>query len=492
MTTFILNKIQFRFIVLFLFLLVLATQSYGQQYNTIYWMQGIPQYVYSNPAHQTDANWYIGMPGTSSIYGGFGNSGFKISDLLRMDANNNPYWDEANFLSKLKNKNLLYADAQIEALAFGFRFKEKNYFHFNFSEKISVQMGYPKDLFLLALEGNNYFVENTDHGDANFDGLGLNIMHYSEAGLGYSRILNDNINIGGKVKILFGHANAYMKSNDLRFNTNPETFALTLYTDATINTSLPMEIGPIELGGDDDENESENGDEFVFDPVEYLVNFNNFGLAGDLGVVYHYDEKITLALSIIDLGFIGWKSGVENQRVTGEVMYDGIDIGNLFELAGFVEPIDDNGDEPSDPLDQALENFDIAYSQNSYSVFMSPKIFVSAKYILSEKHNVSFLARGNFFESKLYPALTLAYNIQPIKPVGFTLAYSYMNYNYMNIGFGMHLNLYPFQLYLVADNIFPALQPHTVQTANIHFGINWVFGYRKKSDPSKPFCGWSF
>jgi hypothetical protein len=477
-------------IFLAVFVVFMASNLKAQQYNTIYWMQGIPQHVYSNPAHQTDANWYIGMPGLSSIYAGYGNSGFGISDLLKKDANGEFYWDEASFLEGLGRKNILYTDMQYEALAFGFRYKEKNYFNFNFSEKVGVQFGYPKDLFLLLLEGNNHFLENTDTGEADFSGFGINAIHYSEFGLGYSRILNDMFNVGGKIKVLFGHANAYMSPNDLRFHTDPETFALSLYTDVSVHTSLPMEIGPISLTDDGEEN-NESGNDFEFDPMEYLVNFNNLGFAADLGIIYKYDEKITFALSVVDLGYINWKSNVESYRITGDAVYDGIDIGNLFALGGFVELPEDE-EEQGDPFETALENLEIDYSQKSYSLFLYPKIFVSAKYQVTDIHSFSVLARGNFFENKLYPSFTLAYNIQPIKPVGLTLAYSVINYTYTNIGLGFHLNLYPFQLYLVADNIFPALQPHTIQTATVHIGINWVFGYRGKSDPSKPMCGWSF
>ncbi|MFO8068217.1 MAG: DUF5723 family protein [Bacteroidales bacterium] len=464
----------------------------AQQYNTIYWMKGIPQHVYSNPAHITDAGIYIGTPGLSSIYFGFGNSGFKISDLLVKDANNDFYWDEANFLSSLSEKNLMQYDLQFDVLAFGFKL-DKNYFHFNFSEKVGVQFGYPKDFFLLALEGNNYFLENEETGTANFDGLALNAIHYSEFALGYSRTLDDKLDVGLKAKVLFGHANARLHVNDFRFVTNPETFDLGVYHDLTLNTSLPVEVGPIDI-----DPESENDIDINFDnidPLDYGLNTSNLGFAFDIGGVYKVNDKFTVALSVLDLGYIKWNSGLETYNLTGEIEYDGIDAGNLFEYGRRGD-----GEEEGDPVDEEendmfgdlLSEVDIAYNNDSYSLMLTPKFFVSGKYDISDMHNVSLLARGSIFENKLYPSFTFAYNIQPIRPIGFSLAYSVINYTYTNVGFGMHLNLYPFQLYLIADNVFPAIQPHTMQYSTVHLGINWVIGYREKKDPARPMCTWSF
>ena len=476
------------------------TSSYNlnaQEYNTIYWMQGIPQSAFSNPAHQLDAGIYIGTPGASSIYAGFGNSGFKFSDMLRKDNSGQMYWDEDNMLSKLSTKNLMYSDVQVEILTFGFRLHDDNYIHFNYSQKMGMQAGYPKDLFLLGLKGNNYFLENTENGEANFDALRLNLMQYSEYGIGYSRKLNEQFDVGARVKFLFGHANARLTANDFRFVTNPETFAINLHADVTLNTSLPVEIGAIEIDSEDDNGSDplEGFDDYEFDPVEYLLNFRNFGLAGDLGVIYNFDYNLTFALSIVDLGYIKWKNNAGNHNLTGEVFFDGIDVENLFEYGGLGEHVDDeeNGnDEDSDLFDEMLDNVEVNHSSNPYSFMLSPKIYLSAKYDIADWHSVSFLTRGIIVDSKIHPSFTLAYNIQPIKPIGFTLSYSVIHGNFTNIGFGMHLNLYPFQLYIIADNTFPGIQPHTTQLANVHLGINWVIGYRDKGDPAKPIHRWGF
>ncbi|MFW5792938.1 MAG: DUF5723 family protein [Bacteroidota bacterium] len=490
------NKVYIKTSIIATFFVLLMSgfnnNTQAQQYNTIYWMQGIPQSVYSNPAHRTDAGIYIGMPGLSSIYFGFGNDGFKISDLLVND-NSEFYWDEANFLSVLNDKNLINTDLQMDIIAFGFKYKENNYFNFNFSEKIGMQLGYPKDFMLLLLEGNNYFLENSETGTANFDGFGLNVMHYSEFALGYSRVLNESFDVGLKAKVLFGHANTQMLVNDFRFVTDPETFDLGVYHDITVNSSLPIEIGPIDIHSEE-ENNSEI-DIYNVDPLDYGLNTSNLGFSFDIGGIYRIDDNITLALSVIDLGYIKWNSGLENYNATGEIEYTGFDAGNLFEYGRRGDGSEEEEETPEEDVDiteELLENVDIIYSNDPYSVMLSPKFFLSGKYNFSDIHSASLLARGNLYNSKLYTSYTVAYNIQPIRPVGFSLSYSIINNTYTNIGFGTHLNLYPLQLYIVADNIYPAFKPHTLQNATVHIGLNWVLGYREKADPAKPIHCWSF
>ncbi len=468
----------------------------SQQYNTIYWMQGIPQSAYSNPAHQLDARIYIGVPGASSIYAGFGNTGFTPTDFLRKDNAGDFYWDEDNFLSSMDSKNLLFSDVQAELLTFGFRQGENNYFHFNLSQKAGMQFGYPKDIFLLALKGNKYFADNTDTGAADFSSLRVNLMHYTELGLGYSRRIDNLLDFGVRVKLLFGHANLRLSSSDnFSFVTNPETFELGLYSDLTLNTSLPMTLGEFSIDDlfDDDnsnDNQSSMDDDFEFDPLDYMINFGNFGLAGDLGVIYDLDDMFSFALSVVDLGYISWKRNVESYNVTGEIEFDGLEIENLFAFGTIGDHIDDdNNDNDDDVVEDLLGNSSVTYSNNPYSFMLSPKIFLSAKYNISDIHSVSFLTRGIVVDRKLHPSFSLAYNIQPIRPLGFSLAYSVIHGTFNNIGLGMHLNLYPVQLYVVADNTFPAFQPVNTRIVTAHVGLNIVIGYRHQ-EQARPIHCW--
>ena len=59
-------------------------------------------------------------------------------------------------------------------------------------------------------------------------------------------------------------------------------------------------------------------------------------------------------------------------------------------------------------------------------------------------------------------------------------AYSIMNKSYTNLGFGMALNLGPFQTYVTSDNLSCLFAPTKTKNVNFHFGINFVFGLKEK------------
>ncbi|MCT4603808.1 MAG: hypothetical protein N4A59_13035, partial [Marinifilum sp.] len=50
------------------------------------------------------------------------------------------------------------------------------------------------------------------------------------------------------------------------------------------------------------------------------------------------------------------------------------------------------------------------------------------------------------------------------------------NNSYNNIGFGLTAKLGPLQFYTVTDNVMAAIKPNSMQTANIRFGFNLLFG----------------
>jgi hypothetical protein len=59
-----------------------------------------------------------------------------------------------------------------------------------------------------------------------------------------------------------------------------------------------------------------------------------------------------------------------------------------------------------------------------------------------------------------------------------------MNREYKNIGLGLAMNLGPFQMYVITDNIYTAFMPKNSKSAGIMAGFNLNFGCNKRDNYS--------
>ncbi|MEE4177892.1 MAG: DUF5723 family protein [Bacteroides sp.] len=443
---------------------------YGQYYNTLYWLQGIPQSTYSNPDLMPQPRFFIGMPGLSSIYVGAGNSGFALRDFLRKNDNDDFYWDEDHLIGKLGNHEFLDGEARAEILAFGFR-AQRNYLTFSITENTGARFGFPQDFFTLLLKGNDHFLQESRPG--NFSGLGFDYAHYREYALSYSREITDRLHAGIRLKALQGLSSISFERSDLSLNTAAETYELLLNANLLVNVSSPVPFSPLDSL---DENF-----EFQPDLYDYFSNTGNRGGAIDLGVSFMATERLTLALSATDIGAINWQQGVENFEMQGEFEFGGIDLEEFFSDEG------EEGDGFDQLLDSLKSVFDITETTNSFRQVLSPKIYASVAFDLSPRHKLALLNRTEIYNGQFLPSFTFSYNVRPIHAFSLALSYSVIQWNYANVGLGFNVNLGPLQVYLISNNFFGAIQPHTLQVTTLHAGLNWVFGYRPRKEQVMPF-----
>jgi len=470
MTSYLAGK---NIIILLVFLMLASTRGHAQQFRTLYWMQGIPQASYGNPGLQPNPTFYVGLPGISSLYFGFDNSGFALRDVLSKNAQNRLFIDDQSLISALKNHNYTGADFQNELITLGFRM-DQNYFSMNISERVETRFGYPLDFMKLMVNGNDYFMQQDIA--AQLGGLGLDFTHFREIGFGFSRNWTEELTAGARLKFLQGMGSVNFEKWDLDLYTAPKGYDLLLQADLLVNTSLPIDLAPLEGIEDRDFELSEE------EMRNYLTDFGNPGFAIDLGGFYQINEQFSVAASLRDLGFISWTSKVENFALYNEFEFSGFEFDSYFD--------DENNDDPfQEDMDSIIDTFDVIETQNAYTTMLPAKIFISGAYNLTSMHKFALLGRGEFYAGKFYPSATASYNFQPIPQFGTSLSYSVIHANFHNLGFGFHANFGPVQLYAVVDNLLGSMQPHLVQTANIHFGINIVSMHRRQ-DARKPSLRW--
>ncbi len=456
-------------IIFVLLLVACLNNSKAQQSFTLYNMQAIPQAMYVNPGAMPLTNVNIGLPGISSNYINYGNSGFTMHDLIQKDPTNGGLSVNASsFLGKLKTNNNLNVNAHIDILSFGFKVKKRNYFSFNVTERADVRFNYTKDLFDFAINGNGAAAnQNRDMHLA----PGLDATHYREWGFNYTReVIKDKLTIGGRIKYLSGIENVNSEKSNATLNTNSQYYALTGSANVNVNTA----------GVDSASNKNESS------ILGFTPGRKNRGAAIDLGATYKLNDKFTFSASLIDLGFISWKQYTTNyisNNPNATVHYNGVNINQAInDSANFGKSAQNYGD--------SLANaFGVKTVHQSYTTMLTTQFYLGGNYWLNEKNNFGVVVNGRYADKQLHPALALSFNNKVGRWFSASVSYSMINRSYDNVGLGLAFTG-PVQFYVVSDNVLSFLIFDKYQTGtnssimvpayskniNLRFGINITIG----------------
>lgn len=442
-------------LLVFFAVLFIAKNGFTQQSLTLFHLEPIPENNYSNPAIIPSYDWHFGVPGLSSLGISYGNSGFKVSDLVERRTDDSLSLNFEKFIGKLKKKNNLTLEFREELINYGMKYWDY-YFTFNVSERVDCYWNYPKDLYNFLWKGNGGFLGQT----ANFSGNSLKITHYREYALGASRELNSQWIVGAKVKLLFGKANVWTKKFDAGLYTDPASFDITSNSNIHINSSIPKAF-------------SESDVEFEFG--NYFWSGKNPGLAVDLGGIYKFNNDFTFSASILDLGFISWKNNPKNFKNDNvSWTFEGIDINDYIDESDSV--IDERLNNLQDSL---IDKFNIVESADKYKTALTSKVILGGIYNLSEIETIGLMVRNTIFDKRIRTSVTASYNRKFHDIVSASASWSFINRNITNLGLGFVVNLEPFQIYAATDNIVGVFAPNVVKYYNVQFGMNFVFGQKQ-------------
>ncbi len=445
-------------------------QVQGQESNTLYYMKGVPQSYQVNPATQTGCSFFLGFPAISPFQLYVENSGFSLEDVIFPLGDSlvtflHPEADKDDFLSNLSAVNNLQLYTSLNLFSFGSR-KGDVYYTFDLSEKVISRFSYNDDLFDFVLNGN-------ERGDRfNFTNTGVDVTSYFEWANGMSRIVNDRLTVGSRLKLIFGHANASTKSREISLETDEDW---TVHSDTEIRISMPGLDIPLSEDGSFDMDTVTFDEEF--DPFELVQSaFGNVGLGLDLGMHYALTDKLTLSGSIIDLAGIRWSANAYTIRQDASYVYKGIEIvpGDSTMMDNF--------------LDSLEATFSFTADQNPYYTMLPVKLYVGGHYQIIDQIGIGILSRTEYYKKRLREQLTLSANFSPLKILSFSFSYSIMNNTYNNFGFGFSSRLGPFNLYMISDNIPTAyaveqesnmIIPYRARVLNLRIGLNLAFGCGK-------------
>lgn len=442
---------------LFWIMLLAATNLNAQNDRSLYFMSEIPQSRYMNPATFPKHKFYVAIPVISTVKFGVENT-MHYDDLFQQKGDS-IYLDRDYLLDNLKDKNSINFDATVELFSLGFKVK-KNYFAFRISDAGNFNSTITKETIRFALYGNGSgeFLGKT----IDLSGNAINFSYYREYALGYTRNIDEKLNVGMNIKFLHGIAN--VSTNDLSFTlfTDSTDYAITATSSIDINTSLPEDLaGKI---------------------VDLNPTSKNPGFAFDFGGQYQINDKWSVSAGMLNIGAINWKSDVKNYRTTNsgnEFVFDG------FELSEFFEDREFNNELLNKLLDSIADEIGVTETAMEYRNSIPSWLNLNANYNLTPNDQFGVLLRNRFMKDQNWTTFTLAYS-HSFKDWGKILvSNTFSKGSYLTPGIGLSANLGPVQLFLISENVTAPIFVNTAKFYSVHFGVNIVVR-DKKTTPVEP------
>jgi hypothetical protein len=491
--------------ILFIAILLLAGRLHAQQDFILYHMPSIPQITTVDPASFPDSDLDIGIPGLSSIYGSMFNTGFSFGDIFTQQGEFFlPNVDFAMDPKKMKQNNFFILNGSLDLVFVGFK-KGNNFYSFNITEKFDFTFNYPRDLVVMALEGNG---NNLLGKRANFDGLGMDFTHWREYAIHWVHDVNHKFSYGARLKYLYGMENFTTKVSKMGIYTDPNTHALTFDMNFDFRTSgfpvVPIGDDLLGIGAIDSSNEERAG--LAPGSIKnYLLGRKNAGAGIDLGFNYHLNDKLLLEASVLDLGFIGWDDFTANSRLDEwRYTYNGID--DPLTTFGQGSSVDYLKNILEDSIEASLidnYNYEANTANTFYRTWLRTKVYLSAEYIVDHNNFVSLSLYSSFVRKQWRRGLGVAYNYHLGNFLAATASYSIYNRSYSNVGLGVSVKLGPFEIYALTDNILALGMLNTsenfasgaegfnvdarkVRNGQFRIGMNLTFTKKTNKDPEDP------
>ncbi|GLU43828.1 hypothetical protein Musp01_14520 [Muricauda sp. NBRC 101325] len=460
---------------------------FGQNKELLYDFKEIPQSLLVNPGVQTTLKWHVGLPIISGLAFQGATSGVTVNDLFANDGVDFTTKVRERLLDVMQDRDDFSTTSQIDGINIGFRGKNRpdDYYSFGMYGEMDVIVYWPKDLAILAFEGNggSNIGRSFDLSDLNLRGEMVNVLHF-----GVNRKMSENLTLGIRAKVYSSIFQFQSIKNRGSFTTVPgenNIYQSDVDADLQLQTAGVKEIYDI-LDEDTSTTQKELAEVFT----KRVLFGGNLGLGLDLGFSHRLNPQTTITGSLLDVGFIYNSKDVWNYTVKGSTSVEGItvilpdDINNL------------NNDLWQDLIDDVDENLPHRENGSSYISWRPVKAYGSIRHDFGEGGINVFdncgcgvnMGGGSF--SDYYPnsvggqlymikrpkgvqaALTGFYQRRFGRAVALKATYTVDKYSLSNIGIGANFQLGPINFYVLGDNLLSYSNLADSHYASLQFGIN--------------------
>jgi hypothetical protein len=442
-----------------LFFLLCFHATFGQTEFSLYRLHNtLPQSNMLNPAFAPRWKLVIGLPVISSTRVSADMDGVAFADLFNSSGTESLSLDTLLIPDQMKEVQFVRMNQSIQLFYLGKTFG-KSYVSLALHEVSELRMTYPGDLVGWAIRGPGdpqYVGRPLDLGS--FYGKG---MAYNKTSISLGRSFGDRLRLGARFSYLLGLGT--VESTKLSGQLYVGIDSVTVQTgEIEVNTAG---IDFFTSGGRKAE-----------DYINYFVKTGNKGVAWDFGATYQITKRLSVSAAVNDIGAIAWRDYTKSYHLDPVTYtFKGIDFLDYLGNGGQVN-VDDE-------LDSLRGLF--TPTETVGESFTSPligKAYIGANYHVLGINNLSALVYFDLFQDKLNPALSLGYTMQLGRMLNATIGATFQNRKIDNVGLGLALRLFKFQVFATTDRAQSILFPARASRADIHAGLNLVFGKPPKEE----------
>lgn len=456
-----------------IFIVVFQLSCLAQNKEVLYNFTAIPQSSLVNPGADVAYKYYFGVPVLSGVSANLGSGSFSAYDLF---ANNGVNFNDKvrNVINKSSSKDKTQINQQLELFSGGFRVggrDSKSYISFGVYQEFDFLMYVPKDLAVLALDGNkDHIGKSFNLADLNMRAEILSVFH-----VGFHKKLSEKLVLGGRAKIYSSGANATSTRNSGFIYTGQAAGTPNLYNQV-ISSNLEIRTSGIAAFTKDEYDGS-----IPKDLVHNTFFNGSLGLGLDAGFTYYFKDNLQLTGSIVDLGFVRQSKDIETLTYKGTYQYQG------------VNPDFMNSNEPKnifDEFDKAIPR-DTLY--NKYTTRRPTKFYSSLQYSFGESRSdeedcnckgkvtrkyVNGVG-GQLFAMALpvepFVAVTAFYRRSIFEKLDVKATYTVDSYSSKNIGLGLSGTLGKLNMYVLVNNVLEFKDVSKANSMAFQFGFNFIF-----------------
>ncbi len=451
--------------------IVFAVKDVKAQYTDItYFMRNVPTSFKMNPANTPVAKFYINLP-FSGINFDFATSGFSYSDIITRRADDSLQVDLNKFYNVLTDKNYLKLSSSIELFGFGFQVGNNNYFSFGLDLNMDGNMNFSKGLFGFILNGTDSENKKTEF----INNKLIYLNTFISPSISYTRVVNEQLTVGGRIKMPMGMANITTDKSALSLNFNDDK--ITASSDFLIRTSNI--IGEIEFNGLGDSTIIGFRSNSTGDMISKLTD--NLGLAFDLGASYKLNDDMVVSLSIQDLGFINWGAGLtqlQSKNPNASYTFNGLGSVDFNDQNYSIE------DQFQEILDSVITSFDLeAVEGKSYTQMLPTKVYAGFTWNFAKTQYLNALYKGAFGNNYSDHYLSIYYTTQLERYLNFSIGNTFAFENHFNAisainpSLALNINLYLINFYF-GGSLRSSYNLAKLTGFNVFAGMNIAFGYK--------------